>query len=869
MTEKKQQNITIKDKLSTFLPKEHKRWFRSPITHLSSDECERFLTDSESYLKQLIASKLNKKDATHIQKIEDLTNQHQYEIKKEKQDKKEILSKFKNYVEQHCKEFDIPSPFDTPQPIEPVIQKRFFNFCQSIEDRFLEKLKEIGITPNNEQIKVLFNKSPACCVQAGAGSGKSTTLAARVGFLNQGLDIPLNKITVLTFTKASRAEFIEKVINLINGISLTWRGIDYDVGRTVVRTFHSLAYQAHKSLGSAHRRIIFGDYTPKFIKEDGQEVDIDDLTAISPKELRRYPRDETIPKLSDEMNKVYKELYTQNSEFSRMIDDLYLHSFKSNSYYQENLNIEGIKYFDMFEGEIANIAIKDWKYGLDNQTLLTKLKNFQRSGFVTVKGSRLGYHYLLPKQDLKIFVSKEPYFYKNQYAPSDTKRKNSIQVLMNYKKKFVRFKASNTYVWVHSEKALQYLINREEFLSQSATGETLPPPTFAYQAAGEMVNTYLESDKFKPIFEQFNELSGFVYSLGEDLSSISYNILKNEFSDIPKYDLIYLKCAIIFHTELEQHLANNNLITFDRIFHEFSDPNHYALNNCNDSILQWCQHLLIDEFQDISPNIINFLNNIKRIYTNKTQNSTLMFVGDEFQSIYSWRGGSRNFIQNPDKYFPNQGLFSKPTLLNNYRSSAKVIERAQPCLEELKCNKKLKAAHPDANKMESHFYIAKEVKRNGKPSVNYDELSNHLKHEVARIGATKEKPVYILCRTHSLATGSNHAKWNALYNSLLEKGLIEKMTIHTSKGLESKSIFILGDFFYDNYNPLKNKLYKWAGIGKKYDEAQNDEALCLGYVALTRAENNIYWYLNDQKKTGLAKKYLERFPDATIPPVYS
>lgn len=84
------------------------------------------------------------------------------------------------------------------------------------------------------------------------------------------------------------------------------------------------------------------------------------------------------------------------------------------------------------------------------------------------------------------------------------------------------------------------------------------------------------------------------------------------------------------------------------------------------------QHILVDEYQD----------------TNKVQsdwvdilagrNRNLLVVGDDFQSIYSWRGADfKNIITFPDRY-PGASVFKLET---NYRSVPEILDVANACIE--------------------------------------------------------------------------------------------------------------------------------------------------------------------------------------------
>lgn len=97
----------------------------------------------------------------------------------------------------------------------------------------------------------------------------------------------------------------------------------------------------------------------------------------------------------------------------------------------------------------------------------------------------------------------------------------------------------------------------------------------------------------------------------------------------------------------------------------------YKLIESNPSVLQSLQnrfrYFLIDEFQDTNP--IQF----KLIQLLSSHTKNLFIVGDDDQSIYSWRGAEPSFILNFDKEFTDAKVYK---LEENYRSTDKIIGAA-------------------------------------------------------------------------------------------------------------------------------------------------------------------------------------------------
>jgi len=125
------------------------------------------------------------------------------------------------------------------------------------------------------------------------------------------------------------------------------------------------------------------------------------------------------------------------------------------------------------------------------------------------------------------------------------------------------------------------------------------------------------------------------------------------------------------YTHYEKNLNQNNALDFDDIltktFEVLSLP----------SVLEYYQekwkYIMVDEYQDtniIQYKIISFL-------AEKYKN--LAVVGDDWQSIYSWRGADMRNILNFQKDYP-QALIIK--LEQNYRSTKNIIDAANGLIKK-------------------------------------------------------------------------------------------------------------------------------------------------------------------------------------------
>ncbi|MBR2709153.1 UvrD-helicase domain-containing protein [Candidatus Saccharibacteria bacterium] len=87
------------------------------------------------------------------------------------------------------------------------------------------------------------------------------------------------------------------------------------------------------------------------------------------------------------------------------------------------------------------------------------------------------------------------------------------------------------------------------------------------------------------------------------------------------------------------------------------------------------EHILIDEYQDT--NVIQY--NIVKLLVNEKRN--ICVVGDDWQSIYSWRGADFTNILNFERDFPGAKVIK---LEQNYRSTGRILAASQKIINENK-----------------------------------------------------------------------------------------------------------------------------------------------------------------------------------------
>jgi len=221
------------------------------------------------------------------------------------------------------------------------------------------------------------------------------------------------------------------------------------------------------------------------------------------------------------------------------------------------------------------------------------------------------------------------------------------------------------------------------------------------------------------------------------------------------------------------------------------------------------------------------------------QRSSLLCVGDDWQSIYGWRGSSPTYFMEFNKEFPSPST-TKVMLSDNYRSHQHIIDAAEHIVRAAPAiaGKKAKASG------EPKPLLPVNVLDRDDPSMA-KRLMEHYRQGDSILMLYRKSSDKLLIEEHIQSVV------NVDSSLPYEARRLKQLTYHSAKGLQADAVFLLGDCQHLTSSPYKNQAYRMAGLGKAgdneaYDNAQKDEILRLAYVGITRAVSHCYWYVDGQ-----------------------
>lgn len=151
-------------------------------------------------------------------------------------------------------------------------------------------------------------------------------------------------------------------------------------------------------------------------------------------------------------------------------------------------------------------------------------------------------------------------------------------------------------------------------------------------------------------------------------------------------------CIAEIYQDYEEYLVKNNLVDFDDLlllpFRILCENEELRIE-----ISTKYQYIMVDEYQDTNNLQANLLKLLCYTHTN------LCVVGDDDQSIYSWRGANIANILDFGNQFQNTKIIK---LEQNYRSTAQILQVANNLISHntQRYNKILKATKPNGKQVQ-------------------------------------------------------------------------------------------------------------------------------------------------------------------------
>ncbi len=328
------------------------------------------------------------------------------------------------------------------------------------------------------------------------------------------------------------------------------------------------------------------------------------------------------------------------------------------------------------------------------------------------------------------------------------------------------------------------------------------------------------------------------------LSSERWTPRQHAFADI----------AVKLYERYEEDLRIRNCI-------DFSDMINLAvkkLNTQENLYKNTFDHILIDEYQDINAQRYNLIKSLMA----KNEDCKLFCVGDDWQSIMGFTGSDLDFFVNFEKYFDHP---ARTDLTVNYRSCKSIVDLGADIIKQnanAQIHKETIAHNP--SKRQIKVYSSTLDRRDWMQS--YEQTMAHCVDRISEYLSDGYKPedILILARIikHNVLEGNLHKygkmKKVSISTELNNPHHIHFMSVHKSKGLQARVVFILDvvkglyGFPCEKENP---DIYEPAILGPK--RKREEEERRIFYVAATRAKEALIIYTKKEEMSDFLQEIKE------------
>jgi len=638
------------------------------------------------------------------------------------------------------------------------------NEKESAKSLFFANGGEAQLT--EEQIKAVVSDNDRELVVAGAGSGKTRVIDFKVRYLVNHKSVDPNKIILLSFSKKSANDLVEKISTSVPGIK--------------AKTIHSFCIP--------------------FLGEDRKDI-------IQPGEQRKFVLDSLASCLED--SKIFKKFFDfYNNYFADVRPLIFYDNINDLRKDLKKLNSKLVNVNDQFE------EVKP------RRTFLTLKGDYVRS-----VDERYIADFLFLQDIEYVYEGKYPHckesyypdFYLSQYdiylehyaitkngTPPPT-FKNPQKYLDGMKwKREVHSKYNTKLIESYSHE----LNNRES--TSHYLANLLNNSGIKIESSIDKLQAYKKvSRRFADFFQKF-------YNLFK-LSGKSIEGLQSSISD--PASVLFLSVFEKFFSLYEEKLVSEHKM-------DFTDLILYAKDRLAQDGKENYDYIIVDEFQDTSNLAMSFLNEVFKA----SEKPCFFSVGDDWQSIYGFNGSDVSIMSDYSHLYDG---VSSHKLTSNFRSHSRIVNLGNEFVRK------------------NPSQIEKEV-ISGNQSFESSEVDflDFKKMESKILEIPENESIFILYRYNDDCPAKSGIFKDMFFlnkngKPVKRKGVKRKislMTIHASKGLEARHVFLLFPNGMNRKFPSETvDHFVFNMLKHNREDYPFAEERRLMYVAITRAEQNLYF----------------------------
>ena len=686
------------------------------------------------------------------------------------------------------------------------------------EKEYLDNiLKEVdpAIVLDKNQREVVLNDEDYILVIAGAGAGKTTTVAAKAKYLIEKKGIPANEILIVSFTNKAVNELREK--------------INKDLKlECIISTFHSIGNAILKTQSTDNTNVVM-EGRQYYILLNYFKNSVFTNKELTKKLVLFFSTYFDVPYEGDDISKFLNELSRTNyttlkSDLNEIKQDI----IDARSKKKETIQNEVVRSYQ--EVQIANYLYLnniDYKYEPIYKYNIKLANKPYTPDFIIKQGNNEAYleHFGISQDGENSMYSKEQ--------------------LEKYKK------AVNDKILLHREHGTKLIYTFSQYNDGRSLlqhlDEELRKNGFIPKKKDEkeVLNKIIETEENKYVskllvlicrFINLFKTNGYTIEEFDKFKNSTRNVRNHLFLDICK------ECYL----EYERYLKENNMIDFQDMINNSA----ILLKEMADKKEKLrFKYVIVDEYQDISRQRFDLVGAL-----HKVSDAKIVAVGDDWQSIYAFSGSDVELFL---EFQRKMGYAKVLKIENTYRNSQEVIDIAGNFVQknDTQIKKTLRSPKHIEDPIIIYTYDStkKDYKGNNKSGSNYNLamttercIEDILEYD--RKDNKKNGKILILGRYNY---DINNLEKSGLFEVVNKQGKIRSlkypnlditfMTVHASKGLGYDNVIIINCINAKFGFPSKiqdDPVLKHVIIeDTSYDYAEERR---LFYVAMTRTKNRVY-----------------------------
>ena len=672
------------------------------------------------------------------------------------------------------------------------------------KDYFDHILDEIdpGIRLDEEQRRAVVTDDDYCLLVAGAGAGKTTTMAAKVKYLVEKQHVNPEEIIVISYTRKAIGELRDRINS---GLKIP----------AEICTFHKFAFDIVKRFSSEPPEVNMSSYKIIF--------DMLEHAIFHNKPLMR--------------NLVlfmgyYFDLEENVFKFENL--DQY-HLFKASQDYETLKSSLGEYVKKVEQQRSKRVKTITGEY-------LRSVQEVQIANFLYLNGLDYEYERIYPFDSPSRVKKYTPDFYISQgehtawlehYALTESgyNRIFTPQQIRKYKKEIQDKRALHKAFHTNLLETWSFYNDRRPLLEHLK--EVLEKEGFILKPRDldEVYRKIVETGKDKYIYKLIFFMMNFI----EQYKTAGYDgggfaILRRK-TDNPR-TLLFLDIAEQVYNYYQDTLKKNNEIDFADMI---NDAHAYLQEIEQQGIELPYKYIIIDEFQDIARQRFNLTKRLSEITKAK-----VVAVGDDWQSIYAFSGSDITLFT---RFLELMGAGTELKITHTYRNSQELIDIAGGFVQKNVAQIRKQLVSP---KHLQDPVIIKEFNDSFKPMKALADQIEAVIGEIIKEFGIKSSILLIGRYNYDMYKLYHTGRFSELPNNRVKSEAypnanITFMTAHSSKGLGYDNVILInmfeGKFGFPcqiEDDPIM-KLVTYEDTSMPYAEERR-----LFYVALTRTKNRVY-----------------------------